>query len=37
MVWYELDLSGSGYGIVQGSCEHSNETSSSVRFWGVLK
>jgi hypothetical protein len=30
MRWYGLDLSGSGYGPVEGSCEHGNELSGSM-------
>jgi hypothetical protein len=33
---YGLSLSGSGYGIVTGSCEQSNELSSSIKYWQVL-
>jgi hypothetical protein len=29
MVWYRLDSSGSGYGPVEGSCEHGNVLSFS--------
>jgi hypothetical protein len=32
MGWYGLDLSGSGYGPVDGTCEHGNETSRFMKF-----
>jgi hypothetical protein len=28
-----LDLSGSEYGLVAGSCEHGNKTLASIRGW----
>jgi hypothetical protein len=31
MGWYELDLSGSGQGLVEGSCELGNEPSGSIK------
>jgi hypothetical protein len=34
---YGLDRSGSGYGPVEGSCEHSNEPSGSIKCWEVLE
>jgi hypothetical protein len=37
MEWYRLDRSGSGWGPVEGSCEHGNKLSSSVKFWEVLE
>jgi hypothetical protein len=37
MVWYELDGSDSGYGLVEGTCDHSNEPSRSIIFWEVLE
>jgi hypothetical protein len=37
MVWIGLDLSGSGKGPVEGSCEHSNEPSDSIKCWEVLE
>jgi hypothetical protein len=37
MGWYELDLSGSGQGSVEGSCEHSNEPSGCIKCWEVLE
>jgi hypothetical protein len=33
MGWYGLDLSVSGYGLVEGSCEHSNEPSGSIKYF----
>jgi hypothetical protein len=33
MRWYGLDWSGSGYGTLEGSYEHSNESSGSITFW----
>jgi hypothetical protein len=35
--WYGMDLSGSGYGPVEGSCEHGKEPSGSIKCWGVLE
>jgi hypothetical protein len=32
-----LDRSGAGYGAVEGSCEHSNEPSGSIKCWEVLE
>jgi hypothetical protein len=32
-----LDRSGSGYGPVEGSCEHGNEPSGSIKCWEVLE
>jgi hypothetical protein len=37
MEWYELDLSGSGYEPVEGSCEHPNEPSGSIKCWEILE
>jgi hypothetical protein len=34
---YGLHPSGSGYGPVEGSCEHGNETSSSINCWEVVE
>jgi hypothetical protein len=31
-----LDVSGSGYGPVAGSCEHGNEPSGSIKGWEFL-
>jgi hypothetical protein len=36
MVWYVLDSSGSEYGPMQGSCEHDNETSGSIKYDEIL-
>jgi hypothetical protein len=35
--WYGLDWSGSEYGPVEGSCEHGNEPSGSIKCWEVLE
>jgi hypothetical protein len=37
MGWYGLDRSGSGYGQVEGSCEHDDEPSDSLKCWEVLE
>jgi hypothetical protein len=37
MGWYGLDLSRPGYGPVEGSCEHGNELSGSIKWWEVLQ
>jgi hypothetical protein len=37
MGWYGLDRSGSGYGSMEGSCEHDNEPSGSIKYWEVLQ
>jgi hypothetical protein len=37
MGWYGLDRSGSGYGPVEGSCEHGNELPGSIKCWQVLE
>jgi hypothetical protein len=34
---YGLDLSSSGQGLVEGSCEHGNESSGSIKCWEVLE
>jgi hypothetical protein len=34
MDWFDLC---SGYGPVEGSCEHGNETSGSIKCWEVLE
>jgi hypothetical protein len=34
---YGLDLPGSRYGQVEGSCEHNIEPSGSVTFWEILE
>jgi hypothetical protein len=33
--WYGLDRSGLGYGPVEGSCEHGDEPSGSLKCWEV--
>jgi hypothetical protein len=35
--WSGLDWSGSGDGPVEGSCEHGNELSGSIRCWEFLE
>jgi hypothetical protein len=35
MEWYGQDQSGSGYGPVEGSCEHGDEPSGSLKCWEV--
>jgi hypothetical protein len=37
MGWCGLDRSGSGCGPVEGSFEHGNGTSGSVKYWEVLE
>jgi hypothetical protein len=37
LVRYGLDWSSSGYGTVEGSCEHGNEPSGSIKCWEVLE
>jgi hypothetical protein len=37
MEWYGLDRSGSGLGPVEGSCEHGNEASGSIKCWENLE
>jgi hypothetical protein len=32
-----IDLSGSGYGLVEGSCELGNEPLGSIECWVVLE
>jgi hypothetical protein len=34
---YGLDLSGSGQGPVEGSCEHGSKPSGSIIWWEVLE
>jgi hypothetical protein len=34
---YGLDRSGSSYGPVEGSCEHCNEFSGSIKCWEVVE
>jgi hypothetical protein len=35
MGWYGLDRTGSGYGPVEGSCEHRDEPSGSLKLLGI--
>jgi hypothetical protein len=35
--WDSMDWIGSEYGLVEGSCEHGNELSSSIKCWEVLE
>jgi hypothetical protein len=35
MGWYGLDRSGPGWGPVEGSCEHGDESSGSLKWWEV--
>jgi hypothetical protein len=37
MGWYGLNWSGSGLGLVEGSCERCNEPSGSIKWWEVLE
>jgi hypothetical protein len=37
MRWYGLEQPGPGYGQVQGSCDHGNESSGSITCWEVLE
>jgi hypothetical protein len=37
MGWYGLNRSGSGQGPIEGSCEHGNEPSDSIKCWEVLE
>jgi hypothetical protein len=37
MGWYGLDRTGSVLGPVEGSCEHDNERSGSIKCWEVLE
>jgi hypothetical protein len=37
MGWYGLDRSGSGWGPVEGACEHGDEPSASIKCWEVLE
>jgi hypothetical protein len=34
MGWYGLDRSGSGWGSAEGSCEHGDEPSDSIKCFG---
>jgi hypothetical protein len=35
MGWYGLDRTGSGYGTVEGSCEHGDEPWGSLKLLGI--
>jgi hypothetical protein len=35
--WYGLDWSGSGWGPVEGSREHDNETLGSIKRWEIIE
>jgi hypothetical protein len=37
MGWWGLDQCGSGYGPMEGSCEHDNEPWGSIKSWEVLE
>jgi hypothetical protein len=37
MRWYGLDFYNSGYGLVEGSCEHVNEPSGSIKCFEILE
>jgi hypothetical protein len=37
MGWYGLDRSGSGEISMEGSCEHGNGPSGSIKSWEVLE
>jgi hypothetical protein len=37
MEWYGLDLSGLGYEPLEGSCEHGEEPSGSIKLWEILE
>jgi hypothetical protein len=37
MGWYGLDQSGSGWGLVGGSCEHGDEPSGSIEHREILE
>jgi hypothetical protein len=37
MGWYGLDSSGSGYGPVEGPCEHGKEPSGITKCWEILE
>jgi hypothetical protein len=37
MRWYGLDKYGSGQGPVEGSCEHGDQPSGSIKCWKVLQ
>jgi hypothetical protein len=35
MGWYELDRSYSGQRQVKGSCEHGDDSSGTIKCWGI--
>jgi hypothetical protein len=35
--WHGLDVSGSGYGLVKGSCEYGNEPLVFIKCWEILE
>jgi hypothetical protein len=35
--WYGLYWPGSGFGLVEGSCEHGNRPLGSIKFWEILE
>jgi hypothetical protein len=37
MGWYALDQSGARFGPVEGSCEHGNKPSGSIKCWEVFE
>jgi hypothetical protein len=37
MRWYGLGLSSSGWGPLEGSCEHDNEILDSIKYWENLE
>jgi hypothetical protein len=37
MEWYGLDWCGSGWGLVDGSCEHGNKSSGSIKYRELLE
>jgi hypothetical protein len=37
MGWYGLNSSGSGYGQVEGSCEHGNKPLGSIKCWEMFE
>jgi hypothetical protein len=37
MVWYVLDCSGLGSGIVEGSCDHGNKISGFINCWEIIE
>jgi hypothetical protein len=35
--WYGLDWSGSRWRLVEGSCEHSNDSRGIIKCWEILE